>query len=82
MIEKAGESADDYDGMDPALKDTLAITEHLRWNATNEVMGYTYGKTKDYKLKTHPCIRPWEDLTEEEQSYDYLVVKTTMRMKR
>lgn len=81
LIELAGSQTTDYDTMDNALKDTLAITEHLRWMASNEIMGYTFGESKDYKQKTHPCIRPWEDLTEATQKYDYLVVKTTMGMK-
>lgn len=81
MIEKAGASTIDYNGMDQQLKDALAMTEHMRWAASLELMGYTYGETKDYKRKTHPCIQPWEKLSEDTQKYDYLVVKTTMEMK-
>ena len=82
MMELAGDEADDYDALDEHLKDALALTEHLRWAASLELMGYVYGPEKDYKAKTHPCIRPWEELPQDVRKYDYLVVKTTMEMKK
>lgn len=81
MIEAAGDTAADYDALDERLKDALAQTEHLRWAASLELMGYVYGPEKDYKKKTHPCIRPWEELPLDTRNFDYLVVKTTMGMR-
>lgn len=81
MIEMAGAPTDDYDGLDQPLKDALAVTEHMRWMACLELMGYTFGEMKDYKKKTHPSILSWENLSEEIRKYDYLVVKTTIEMK-
>lgn len=81
MLELAGAPTAHYDALEQPLKDALALTEHLRWAASLELMGYTFGPEKDYKLKTHPCIRPWEELSQEVRQYDYLVVKTTLEMK-
>lgn len=81
MMELAGETATGYDGLDKKLKDSLALTEHLRWIACNELMGYTYGEAKDYKQKTHPCMQQWENLSEETRKYDHLVVRTALEMK-
>lgn len=81
IIELAGDKAADYEDLNAQLKEVLAMTEHLRWNASNELMGYVYGEEKDYKRKTHPCIVPWEKLPEDTQRYDYIVTKTSMELK-
>lgn len=67
------------------LLTNLAITEHLRWTASHEMLGYTYGP-KDHVRKTHNCMVAWEDLPEMPASslrlYDYLVVETTISLQR
>ena len=57
-----------------------AIVEHERWLASHKLMGYVFGETKDYVKKMHNCIVPWNDLSEETQSYDCNVVDTTLRL--
>lgn len=57
----------------------LARTEHLRWNASHEMMGYVHEKKKDEVKRTHNCLIPWEQLSKDYQGYDYLVVKTTFQ---
>lgn len=44
----------------------LAITEHLRWNASHEMMGYTFikGCKKSTIKMTHKCLVPWDQLPE------------------
>ena len=32
--------------------------------------GLEYGEQRNDELKTHPCLVPYEDLTEEEKEYD------------
>ena len=54
----------------------LAQTEHLRWFAAHEIMGYRFGETKDYLRYLHNNMIPWKDLTEEARTYDYLTFKT------
>lgn len=63
------------------MLDTLAQTEHLRWNASHEMMGYTLGNSKDEIRFTHNCITTWENLeTDEIRGYDYAVVETSLFM--
>ena len=42
----------------------LAITEHLRWNASHEMLGYKKGITTDEKRQLHNCLVDWKDLKE------------------
>lgn len=46
------------------LISNLAITEHLRWNASHEMLGYCYfdGCKKDTIKMTHNCLVPWDKL--------------------
>lgn len=46
------------------LISNLAITEHLRWNASHEMLGYRYfeGCEKDTIKMTHNCLVPWNKL--------------------
>lgn len=57
-----------------------AIVEHERWLASHKLFGYVYGESKDYVKKMHNCIVPWDELSEETQSYDCNVVDTTIRL--
>lgn len=64
----------------------LAITEHLRWNASHEMLGFVEGINKDYKRKTHSCLKPWDRLddisdTNAIRLFDYLVVETSLFLK-
>ena len=63
------------------LLDTLAETEHLRWNASHEVLGYESageeGEKDEARLR-HGCIRPWQELKDETKSYDYDVVDVSL----
>jgi len=71
---------------------SLAQTEHLRWNAAHELLGYTFKPNatgSDALLLTHNCLTDWNDLPEIsqrswEQSWktdyqlaDYRAVETT-----
>lgn len=49
---------------------TIAQTEHLRWNASHEILGYTYDDEKDEVRCKHNCLKDWEGLSEEVRSYD------------
>lgn len=46
----------------------LARLEHLRWNASHEMLGYTKGDNMhgcDERARKHNCLRPWEELDKE-----------------
>lgn len=58
---------------------SLAQTEHLRWNASHEILGYVYDKNgKDEVRLHHGCLTLWENLNEETQSYDCNVVDISL----
>ena len=59
----------------------LAITEHERWIASHELMGYTKDSNNDHVKKHHKCMVDWHDLQDDKtRSYDCNVVDTTIRM--
>lgn len=64
------------------LLDNIAKCEHLRWNASHILLGYcptaSFSDKTDEIVKEHNCLRPWDDLSLEIQSYDYNVVDTTI----
>jgi len=67
-------SGDEEAQLNDTLRTTLAQMEHLRWNASHEMLGYVWGQQKSDASSEHPCLVAWEDLTEEIQGYDYEVV--------
>ena len=50
----------------------LARLEHLRWNASHEMLGYTKGDANmhscDERTRKHNCLRPWEELDNESKT--------------
>jgi hypothetical protein len=62
------------------ILEKLAILEHLRWTASHEISGYSYGKEKREDLMTHPDMRPYATLDEETRHYDWIVVRTTLNI--
>ena len=58
----------------------MAIVEHERWIASHKLMGFIDCSDDDCIQKRHKCLRPWEDLNEEKQSYDCDVVDTTIKI--
>ncbi len=47
----------------------LACLEHLRWNASHEMLGYERAGNNlhrcDERTRQHNCLRPWQELDEE-----------------
>ena len=56
----------------------IAICEHLRWNASHEMIGYTLGRETDEIKKEHACLKSWDLLPSDIQDYDYKVMETTI----
>lgn len=67
----------DFANLNDEQKKNLAICEHLRWNASHEMIGYVYGEKDDNLRKTHSCLKPWQELSEEYKGYDYQVMERT-----
>lgn len=67
-------------------EDLLALTERLAEN-THEVWaegrlndGWTYGERRDDKLKHHPCLVPYSELSESEKEYDRNTALETLKL--
>lgn len=61
----------------------LAQTEHLRWNASHEILGYQDEGDENFKDEArlqHGCLKNWQDLSEIIQSYDYNVVDVSLNI--
>lgn len=52
-----------------ALSEDLAKNVHEVWAAGRIADGWTKGPRND-ELKQHPCLVPYEELSEEEKDYD------------
>jgi hypothetical protein len=55
---------------DAAERERLAKLEHQRWISDRRLNGWRYGETRDDLRKTHPDIRPFEQLRPETQEYN------------
>ena len=53
-----------------ALVEQMSKNVHEVWAETRIKQGWTYGPERNDELKTHPCLIPYEELSEEEKEYD------------
>ena len=47
---------------------------HASWLAEKEADGWVWGAVKDADAKTHPCIKPFDELPPEQQMKDRLFI--------
>lgn len=52
----------------------LAREEHVRWVKEKIKNGWTYGPKRDSKLKTNPCLLPFDFLTKTDQNKDVILM--------
>ena len=52
------------------LSELLSKNTHEVWSAGRIKDGWSYGECRDDGKKQHPCLVPYEELTEEEKQYD------------
>jgi hypothetical protein len=57
-----------------ALSDPTPGAQHEAWMAAKRRDGWSYGPTKDAQLKTHPSLRPFDELAETEQRKDTILI--------
>ena len=62
------------------LVEEMAKNVHEVWAETRIRQGWKYGEQRDDELKTHPCLVPYEDLPEEEKSYDRNTSVETLKL--
>lgn len=53
-----------------ALAEDIAKNVHEVWAFGRMKDGWTYGEERNDAEKKHPCLVPYEDLSEEEKEYD------------
>ena len=52
------------------LVEEMSKNVHEVWAATRISQGWTYGEERNDVEKKHPCLVPYEELSEEEKTYD------------
>lgn len=61
------------------LVELMARNVHEVWASGRIREGWTYGPERDDRLKTHPCLVPYEELPESEREYDRMTASQTLR---
>lgn len=62
------------------LCETLAKFQHNKWYKERTAQGWTYGTKLSHKNKTHPMLRPWEQLPDDYRKIDYELPKVFMKL--
>lgn len=62
------------------LAESIAKNVHEVWSAGRMADGWTYGEERNDALKQHPCLVPYEELTESEKEYDRHTSQETLKM--
>ena len=63
-----------------ALSEEIAKNTHEVWAAGRIADGWQYGPVRDDEKKTHPCLIPYEELSEEERDYDRATSMETLKL--
>ena len=61
------------------LCEQMAKNTHEVWAASRIADGWTFGPRRDDDLRQHPCLVPYEELSEEEKAYDRATSQETLR---
>ncbi len=61
------------------LTERIAENVHENWSAERIAEGWTYGKKRDDKSKTTPCLVPYSELPESEKEYDRVTALETLK---
>ena len=62
------------------LAEELAKNTHEVWAEGRIKEGWTYGNKRDDEMKEHPCLIPYEILSEEEKEYDRRTSMETLKL--
>lgn len=63
-----------------ALTEQLARNVHDVWSAGRIAEGWTLGLTRDDRMKTTPCLVPYDELPEQEKDYDRNTALQTLKL--
>lgn len=62
------------------LIEQIAENVHEVWAQSRMRQGWTYGEERSDALKKHPCLKPYDELSEEEKAYDRNTVLGTLKL--
>ena len=62
------------------LAEEIAKNVHEVWSEGRMKEGWTYGEERDDAKKHHPCLVPYEDLTETEKEYDRNISQEPLKL--
>lgn len=61
-------------------RETLSRQAHDIWAAKRLADGWRYGEARDDKAKTHPNLVAYEELNDDDKSYDRELIDGTIRL--
>ena len=62
------------------LIEEMAKNVHEVWAQNRISQGWSFGEVRNDELKQHPCLIPYEDLSEEEKLYDRETSTETLKL--
>lgn len=62
------------------LTEQMARNVHEVWAQNRLSQDWTYGPERNDALKTHPCLVPYDELSEEERTYDRNTALSTLKL--
>lgn len=62
------------------LVEEMSKNVHEVWAQTRLSQGWTYGTERNDAAKTHPCLVPYEELNEDEKTYDRNTALETLKL--
>jgi len=62
------------------ISEELAKNTHEVWAQQRFAEGWKYGAKRNDERKEHPCLVPYEDLSENEKEYDRKTAMETIRL--
>lgn len=62
------------------LAELIAKNVHEVWSAGRMADGWIYGEERNDALRQHPCLVPYEELSEEEKEYDRNTSQETLKL--
>lgn len=61
------------------LTELLAENAHELWAAERIAQGWSYGPQRDDERKLHPCLVPYDELPENERTFDRVTALGTLK---
>lgn len=62
------------------LSEHISKNVHEVWSAGRIADGWTYGKERNDAEKKHPCLIPYEELSETEKEFDRNTSQETLKL--